>query len=50
MNERLFSSLINSFVPLRQLQEFHLKTMERATRYADTCSEVSCADTVRVGP
>jgi len=30
-----------------EFNEFHLKTMERATRYADTCSEVSCADTVR---
>ncbi|ONM57575.1 Protein TPX2 [Zea mays] len=28
-------------------KEFHLKTMERASRYADTCSEVSCADTIR---
>ncbi|ONM23909.1 Protein TPX2 [Zea mays] len=27
--------------------EFHLKTMERASRYADTCSEVSCADTIQ---
>ncbi|WVZ66041.1 hypothetical protein U9M48_015318 [Paspalum notatum var. saurae] len=27
--------------------EFHLKTMERANRNADTCSEVSSADTIR---
>ncbi|XP_066397779.1 protein TPX2-like isoform X2 [Miscanthus floridulus] len=30
-----------------EFNEFHLKTMERATRYADTCSEVSCAETIR---
>ncbi|PAN14095.1 hypothetical protein PAHAL_2G383800 [Panicum hallii] len=30
-----------------EFNEFHLKTMERATRYADTCSEISSADTVR---
>ncbi|OEL15676.1 Protein TPX2 [Dichanthelium oligosanthes] len=29
-----------------EFNEFHLKTMERATRYADTCSEVSSADTI----
>ncbi|KAG2645569.1 hypothetical protein PVAP13_2KG431700 [Panicum virgatum] len=38
-----------SFPPLprKTPQEFHLKTMERATRYADTCSEISSADTVQ---
>ncbi|KAF8669525.1 hypothetical protein HU200_051328 [Digitaria exilis] len=30
-----------------EFNEFHLKTMERATRYMDTCSEISSADTVR---
>ncbi|TKW34905.1 hypothetical protein SEVIR_2G337200v4 [Setaria viridis] len=30
-----------------EFNEFHLKTMERATRYADTCSEISSADTIR---
>uniref|UniRef100_A0A804MR82 TPX2 central domain-containing protein n=1 Tax=Zea mays TaxID=4577 RepID=A0A804MR82_MAIZE len=30
-----------------EFNEFHLKTMERASRYADTCSEVSCADTIQ---
>ncbi|ONM57581.1 Protein TPX2 [Zea mays] len=33
---------------ISEFSEFHLKTMERASRYADTCSEVSCADTIRV--
>lgn len=47
MNE-ILHSLVNSFVPLHQLQEFHLKTMERATRYADTCSEISSADSILV--
>ncbi|PWZ12782.1 Protein TPX2 [Zea mays] len=32
---------------ISEFSEFHLKTMERASRYADTCSEVSCADTIR---
>ncbi|CAN6199123.1 unnamed protein product [Urochloa humidicola] len=31
---------------LPEFNEFHLKTMERATRYADTCSEISSADTI----
>ncbi|RLN34633.1 protein TPX2 isoform X1 [Panicum miliaceum] len=30
-----------------EFNEFHLETMERATRYADTCSEISSADTVQ---
>ncbi|CAN6211729.1 unnamed protein product [Urochloa humidicola] len=30
-----------------EFNEFHLKTMERATRHADTCSEISSADTIR---
>lgn len=30
-----------------EFNEFHLKTMERATRNADTCSEVSSVDTIR---
>ncbi|CAL5083151.1 unnamed protein product [Urochloa decumbens] len=29
-----------------EFNEFHLKTMERATRHADTCSEISSADTI----
>ncbi|KAL5197930.1 hypothetical protein ABZP36_001442 [Zizania latifolia] len=43
-----------SFLPLPrkapqlpEFNEFHLETMERATRYADTCSEASSVGTVR---
>ncbi|KAL5196586.1 hypothetical protein ABZP36_000098 [Zizania latifolia] len=32
---------------LPEFNEFHLKTMERATRYADTCSEASSVGTIR---
>ncbi|CAN6168217.1 unnamed protein product [Urochloa humidicola] len=31
---------------LPEFNEFHLKTMERGTRYADNCSEISAADTI----
>uniref|UniRef100_A0A0E0Q8S1 TPX2 C-terminal domain-containing protein n=1 Tax=Oryza rufipogon TaxID=4529 RepID=A0A0E0Q8S1_ORYRU len=32
---------------LPEFNEFHLKTMERATRHADTCSEASSVGTIR---
>ncbi|KAL6840655.1 hypothetical protein ACP4OV_029519 [Aristida adscensionis] len=42
-----FPPLPRKTVQVPKFNEFHLKTMERATRNADSCSEASCAATVR---